>query len=411
MKKIYIVLLTYLVVALAPSISLAQSTPSFGFGSSTVQVAPNLTTTLTISLSTGGQSTTGADAVIAFDPTKIEITTIQFSTPNAYAHNFSSVDSTNGVIKLTSTFSDVASSYNGSGTYATLTIKGKAEGQSTLSFRCQQGATNDTNILKQGSGQDIVNCSALGTVAVSVSESAPASTATPQSSGNQSDSISSTSNSSSTTCSPLRSSPTNLRATTQSTEAIILNWTQESNAKYYTLKYGTSQGNYQYGAANIGNGNTFAVNRLRPNTTYYFAIAGVNDCSTSEFIGAFAKTKAVRTSQVGGQTITPTPEPLPSDIPSFDTLAALHAQSVAIPTTMPVVDETLGSDAPMEEENLFPERSPASVDMKKKGSLLPLIAGAGIGALVVIAIIISAILRKKDQQPPPSGSSSSMQEV
>jgi hypothetical protein len=44
------------------------------------------------------------------------------------------------------------------------------------------------------------------------------------------------------------------------------------------IRYGTTPGNYIYGAPNVGGVTSFTVNLLSVGTTYYFQVAGVNDC-------------------------------------------------------------------------------------------------------------------------------------
>lgn len=65
---------------------------------------------------------------------------------------------------------------------------------------------------------------------------------------------------------------------------------------HYALEYGTSAGNYQWGATDIGgNGTrTYTVTSLNPNTTYYFRVRAGNDCATGEWsneLGATTKSR------------------------------------------------------------------------------------------------------------------------
>lgn len=87
---------------------------------------------------------------------------------------------------------------------------------------------------------------------------------------------------SSPTASPVlggfRSSPT----------SVVLTWNSVGPLTHYSLRYGTSSGNYQYGATNIGNGILYEVKDLQPGVTYYFQITGVNDCAAGHWSNEFS---------------------------------------------------------------------------------------------------------------------------
>lgn len=61
-----------------------------------------------------------------------------------------------------------------------------------------------------------------------------------------------------------------------------LTWTAVTPVSYYSIVYGTTPGNYIYGASNVGNVTTYTVGSLNPNTTYYFSVRAVNDCTPSD---------------------------------------------------------------------------------------------------------------------------------
>lgn len=70
----------------------------------------------------------------------------------------------------------------------------------------------------------------------------------------------------------VRTSPTTVKLT----------WSSVTPASYYSIFYGTTPGNYQFGVANTGNTTNFVVGALNPNLNYYFAVRAVNDCMPSD---------------------------------------------------------------------------------------------------------------------------------
>lgn len=75
--------------------------------------------------------------------------------------------------------------------------------------------------------------------------------------------------------------PTLISVTRTSPTTAELVWTAASPVTHYTISYGTSTGNYQFGVPNTGNTTSFVVGGLDPNTTYYFVVYAVNDCAPS----------------------------------------------------------------------------------------------------------------------------------
>jgi len=60
---------------------------------------------------------------------------------------------------------------------------------------------------------------------------------------------------------------------------VILAWTGVTPVTHYTIRYGDTSGSYLYGANNVGNVGSFVVSALSSGSTYYFQVAGVNDCA------------------------------------------------------------------------------------------------------------------------------------
>lgn len=76
--------------------------------------------------------------------------------------------------------------------------------------------------------------------------------------------------------------PTNLTASNQSTSTISLTWTEPLgippiNPTGYTIKWGTSSGNYNVGSASVGAGVfTYQITGLAGGTTYFIVVVALN---------------------------------------------------------------------------------------------------------------------------------------
>lgn len=72
-----------------------------------------------------------------------------------------------------------------------------------------------------------------------------------------------------------------------SATSVMLTWNSVGPVTHYSLRYGTSPGDYQYGATNIGNVISFEVKDLQPGVAYYFQVTGVNDCAAGHWSNEF----------------------------------------------------------------------------------------------------------------------------
>jgi hypothetical protein len=75
----------------------------------------------------------------------------------------------------------------------------------------------------------------------------------------------------------------NLTATVSGPNTVLLSWSPVSPATHYMIRYGTTPGIYLYGAPNVGNTTSFTVAGLSGGVTYYFQVAGVNDCTGGDW--------------------------------------------------------------------------------------------------------------------------------
>lgn len=125
-------------------------------------VTLNVPFTVSLKLDTKSEKTTATDVVINFDPAILEVSNVEFAQPPLYPTNTKILDNTNGKIRITSTQDNAVNSYLGAETLATLTVRAKSVGTGTLVFTCETGKTNDSNVFKQGTSQDILECGNLG---------------------------------------------------------------------------------------------------------------------------------------------------------------------------------------------------------------------------------------------------------
>jgi hypothetical protein len=74
------------------------------------------------------------------------------------------------------------------------------------------------------------------------------------------------------------SAPT-LLAIPQADNTVLLTWSSVSPVTHYMIQFGYSSGNYIFGASDVGDTTVFTVTELSGATTYFFQVAGVNDCA------------------------------------------------------------------------------------------------------------------------------------
>ncbi len=83
------------------------------------------------------------------------------------------------------------------------------------------------------------------------------------------------------TCGAPKPPTPTLLSITRST-SVDLAWTAVEPVSHYSISYGSSPGNYQYGVDNTGNVTNYNVGGLDPGTNYCFIVRAVNDCAPSD---------------------------------------------------------------------------------------------------------------------------------
>jgi hypothetical protein len=128
-----------------------------------------------------------------------------------------------------------------------------------------------------------------------------------------------------------------LTGTSNSNNSANLVWTPVTPVDHYMIRYGTTAGNYIYGAANVGNVTSFLVQALSGNTTYYFQVAGVNGCAPGPWSNEVAITvggivlpvgpaEGFTTQTLGAETAIPSPTttPLPETLGTSSNCSAIY---------------------------------------------------------------------------------------
>lgn len=112
---------------------------------------------VSIRLATGGRNIIAADAVLRYDPNFLEATGSAFFAGGDTFGDYptTEVDSQNGVIRI-SGIGGIDDSFNGIGELASLNLKAKKLGKTTLSVEFTPGDTTDSNIIETNSTQDIL---------------------------------------------------------------------------------------------------------------------------------------------------------------------------------------------------------------------------------------------------------------
>jgi len=116
--------------------------------------------TVKININTSGQQTSGADAVITYDPA---VLTVESVSSGGFYSNFGSnpVEGASNKYGINAFETDSTSTKTGTGTIAQIVFTGKEDGTSSVTFDCTAGSTTDSNIIKAGTADDIINCTNL----------------------------------------------------------------------------------------------------------------------------------------------------------------------------------------------------------------------------------------------------------
>ena len=111
-----------------------------------------------VEINTGGDPTIETDLILRYDPSILQVSNVVFG--SLYPENVHTIDSVSGTLSTFSYFStsEVGDNFSGSGVLATVEFTGLNSGTSSVTVSCTPAATNDSNILREGTAQDILDC-------------------------------------------------------------------------------------------------------------------------------------------------------------------------------------------------------------------------------------------------------------
>ena len=169
MKKLLSILLSFVFL-------LGIVTPAYGAGNATLDLSPltaakkvdNLFS-VEIRVNTGGAAVNTIKAYLTFDPNVLEVLSISTSGSVATIFTENEPDNLNGTIHITGAAS--GNGYTGTnGLVATLNLRAKAVGTSTLTF------TSDSRVISSTDNTDVLNFTALKNGSYTVSGAAASGT-------------------------------------------------------------------------------------------------------------------------------------------------------------------------------------------------------------------------------------------
>ena len=140
--------------------------PHFSFSPAATTIEIGETLAVAVEINTGGKNINSADAVVAFDSSLLEVTSVE---EGLFFPTTTSDTSVLGEVKIYGV-ADSNAPKTGTGTLATINFKAKKAGTARLTFSCQSGSTADSNI---NEGQiDVIVCSANGTGSYTITTAA-----------------------------------------------------------------------------------------------------------------------------------------------------------------------------------------------------------------------------------------------
>ncbi|MDD3679317.1 MAG: cohesin domain-containing protein [Candidatus Shapirobacteria bacterium] len=138
----------------APFPLLAQTaTPHLSLSPTVKEVATGVNFNVVVSVDTGGQLSSGVDAIVQYNSSLLEVVSVSEGT---FFPTITTLTTTLGKVEIYGV-ANTGSPKSGTGTLATITFRGKAAGTATVNFVCQQGSTTDSNI-NSTSDSDIIIC-------------------------------------------------------------------------------------------------------------------------------------------------------------------------------------------------------------------------------------------------------------
>lgn len=156
MKKILLMSLMSLMSLISPINVLAAATASLTLSPGSGNINVNETLNVNLVLNTGGQSASGVDVYLKFNPSYVQVKDVAIQNLFSGADNSKTINNQTGSVYLGSSVVSSVNNFNGSGTLAIITLQGKAGGTAALTIQCTPGSTSDSNVMAGNS--DILDC-------------------------------------------------------------------------------------------------------------------------------------------------------------------------------------------------------------------------------------------------------------
>ena len=111
---------------------------------------------VSVMVDTGGYTISGVDLIVHFDPKILEATSGALVKGKIFdEYPLVSLDAKNGLISI-SGISGVQSGFKGSGQFATINLRTKSLGKTSLIIDFQKGSTTDSNLVEATTSKDIL---------------------------------------------------------------------------------------------------------------------------------------------------------------------------------------------------------------------------------------------------------------
>lgn len=168
-RNVFLLVLFLLIFLSAPFVLGFTQAATLKFDKTAVTVTVGGTVDVAIIVDAGSDQISSTDAYVTYDATLLEPQTVAAGTFFPTVTN----NITSGKVYVVGLVDDPAVSKTGTGTLATITFKGLANGTGTLTFDCQATGTNTSKIVKNDlNATNIISCTDNGTAAVSVGSGA-----------------------------------------------------------------------------------------------------------------------------------------------------------------------------------------------------------------------------------------------
>ncbi|MGI6278808.1 MAG: cohesin domain-containing protein [Patescibacteria group bacterium] len=153
--NVVVLVLSLFLFLFLPFASFAQtSSPHLSLSPTVKEVNAGVNFNVTVSVDTGGQQVSGVDAIVEYDSSLLEVVSVS---EGAFFPTITTITTTLGKVEIYG-IADTGTPKSGTGTLATITFQGKTAGTAAVSFTCQAGSTNDSNI-NSAEDEDVIACS------------------------------------------------------------------------------------------------------------------------------------------------------------------------------------------------------------------------------------------------------------